>query len=182
MLPTETQIKIETLAAQVCEREGVRLYDIEFGGGSQGRTLRVFIDKEPVAGIADCENVSRGLNLLLDVEDPIPGGAYNLEVSTPGLERLLKKPWHYQAAVGKKVWLRLGQNLESFGLQNSPLKTAKQLTAEIIAADEQGVQFKVSEEDLKIPFDAIEKAHVVFEFERNEKKVINKKHSKNKKG
>ena len=94
--------KIEILAGQVAEREGVRIYDLEFSGGTQGRVLRVFIDKEGGVSIEDCANVSRGLNLLLDVEDPIPGGKYSLEVSSPGMERILRKSWHFTGEIGRE--------------------------------------------------------------------------------
>jgi ribosome maturation factor RimP len=97
---SETSLqKIEILANDVALREGVKIYDIEFSGGAQGRILRIYIDKEGGVGVDDCANVSRGLNLLLDVEDPIPGGKYVLEVSSPGLDRVLKKNWHFEQAV-----------------------------------------------------------------------------------
>jgi len=95
--------QIRQFADEVAAREGCRLYDLEF----RDRTLRVFIDR--AAGgvsIDDCANVSRGLNLRLDVEDVIPGGRYELEVSSPGLERKLTQPWHFTSAVGQTVQLR----------------------------------------------------------------------------
>jgi ribosome maturation factor RimP len=103
---SEAQLdQIRKLADEVALREGCRLYDIEFGGGA--RTLRIYIEREPNGvSIEDCANVSRGLNLLLDVEDPIPGGQYELEVSSPGMERKLTQLWHFERAVGKTVHLR----------------------------------------------------------------------------
>ena len=95
--------QIRKLAEEVSLREGCRLYDLEIAGG---RTLRVYIEKLPDgASLDDCVNVSRGLNLMLDVEDPVPGGRYELEVSTPGLERKLTQLWHFEKAVGEKVRL-----------------------------------------------------------------------------
>lgn len=100
--------KLRSLAADVSQREGCMLYDLEFTGSPQGRVLRVFIDKETgSASLDDCANVSRGLNLILDVEDVVPGGAYDLEVSTPGIERKLTQKWHYEKATGKPVRLKL---------------------------------------------------------------------------
>jgi len=157
--------KIETLASQVAEREGVRIYDLEFSGGTQGRVLRVFIDKEGGVSIEDCANVSRGLNLLLDVEDPIPGGKYNLEVSSPGMERILRKPWHFTGAVGKKVYMRLTEPLETFGIQNKKFTAAKQLTEVMQASDETGVKFDLEGETVLVPFTAIEKAKTVIDFD-----------------
>ena len=98
--------QIRRFAEDVASREGCLLYDLEFRDGP-GRTLCVFIDKSPGGvSIDDCANVSRGLNLRLDVEDVIPGGAYDLEVSSPGLDRKLTQAWHYPVAVGKTVRLK----------------------------------------------------------------------------
>lgn len=103
MLSPSQLEQIRRFAEEVAVREGCRLYDLEF----RDRTLRVFIDRE-AGGVSvdDCANVSRGLNLRLDVEDAIPGGRYDLEVSSPGLERKLTQPWHFQGAVGQTVQLR----------------------------------------------------------------------------
>jgi ribosome maturation factor RimP len=106
MLTTGQMEQIRSFAEEVAAREGCRLYDLEFREGP-GRTLRVFIDKDPGGvGIDDCANVSRGLNLRLDVEDIIPGGAYELEVSSPGLDRKLTQLWHFERAVGQTVQLK----------------------------------------------------------------------------
>ncbi|NJL24448.1 MAG: ribosome maturation factor RimP [Calothrix sp. SM1_5_4] len=106
MLTTGQLEQIRLYAEEVASREGCMLYDLEFRDGP-GRTLRVFIDKEPGGvSIDDCVNVSRGLNLRLDVEDVIPGGRYELEVSSPGMDRRLTQPWHFQKAVGQTVQLK----------------------------------------------------------------------------
>lgn len=170
--------KIETLASQVAEREGVRIYDLEFAGGTQGRVLRVFIDKEGGVSIEDCANVSRGLNLLLDVDDIIPGGRYNLEVSSPGMERILRKPWHFTGAVGQKVWMRVTQPLETFGIQNKKFSAAKQLTETLQASDDSGVRLEMEGETVTIPYDAIEKAKTVVDFD--EGKGVKKEYNANK--
>lgn len=178
--------KIEDLANQVASREGCKIYDIEFSGGAQGRTLRVFIDKdlEGGASVDDCANVSKGLNLLLDVDDVIPGGRYNLEISTPGVERPLKKKWHYESSIGKKIWIRVNRSLESFGVQNKKFSSAKQLTENLKGCSDQGIHFELENESIEIPFTAIEKAHVVFEFEAEKgvKKNFSKLHNQSKRG
>lgn len=177
MLSEQIIEKITTIAQQVAEREGVAIYDIEFSGAGKGRVLRVYIEKEGGVSIDDCANVSRGLNLLLDVEDPIPGGSYNLEVSSPGLERPLKKAWHYEKAVGKPVSLRLNQSLENFGCNAGKYRTAKQFTGIIAKAD--STQFIVSVDggEYSIPFSAVDRAKVVFDYTegRGQKKSKNQK-------
>ncbi len=100
--------RVRKFAQDASQAEGCRLYDLEFSGGPNGRVLRVYIDRDdgPVS-IGDCANVSRGLNQLLDVEeDVIPGGAYDLEVSSPGLERKLTQGWHYEKVVSQTVRVR----------------------------------------------------------------------------
>lgn len=174
--------KVEKMAQEVTLREGCFLYDIEFVGvGNKGRTLRLYIDKEtPPAtaaseegqgvSIDDCSNVSKALNLLLDVEDIIPGEAYTLEVSSPGLERVLRKPWHFEKAVGKKIWVKTGKSFESFGVTDKKLKAAKQIDEVLKAFDGETLKFEVKDVEVNIPLSAVEKSKVLF--------VINKGHKK----
>ncbi len=68
--------------------------------------VRVFIDRPQGVGLEDCERVSHELSALLDVEDPVPT-AYTLEVSSPGLDRVLRTPAHFQRFVGERIWLEL---------------------------------------------------------------------------
>lgn len=161
---------LENMAKEVVEREGFKLYDIEFQ--SAGRKLIVTIDKpgESVS-IDDCVAVSRGLNLLLDVEDVIPGEAYDLEVSSPGLERVLKKLWHFQDAVGEKakVSIKSDADAEAFGRLRS-------FKAVINGVSDTGViEFCELEnsklESIEVPFESIHKAQLVFEYGRDIKKV-----------
>lgn len=161
--------KVEKIAEDVCAREGCYLYDLQFVGTGRGRTLQVFIDKDGTGengvNIDDCSNVSRGLNEVLDAEDAVPGAEYNLEVSTPGIDRQLRKPWHFEKAVGKRIWVRLSRNLESLGVTDKKWATAKTVEEKLSAADAQGLLFDVAEGAIRIPFDAVEKAKVLFEQE-----------------
>lgn len=165
MLSQQVMSRLEQLVTEVAEREGCILYDLDFLGTGSGRTLRVYIDrKDGAAGIDDCANISRGMNLILDVEDVIPGGPYQLEVSTPGIDRLLRKPWHFTAAVGKKVSVRLKRSLGSLGVEDKGLQPAKQFTKPIDKTTETGVVFELAGQQVEIPFDEFEKAKIVFEF------------------
>lgn len=163
--------KVEKMANEVATQEGCIIYDLEFVGVGKGRVLRVFIDKEDGnVSIHDCSNVSKGLNLLLDEEDVIPGEAYNLEVSTPGLDRHLAKPWHFQKAVGKKIYIKTSKSLESVGVTDKKWKSAKTVEQVLESADDDGVRFMVDGVELKIPYSLIDKAKVVFEFTKGQKK------------
>lgn len=94
---------VEKLAAEIAEPLGILIYDVEFKKEGSDYYLRVYIDREdqPVS-IDDCEAVSRPLSDVLDEEDPIEQGYY-LEVSSPGLERKLKKQRDFDRFTGEKV-------------------------------------------------------------------------------
>ncbi len=182
----QTLNQIRQMAEEVAAREGCYLYDIEFVGGGRSRTLRVFIDKDVEGGVSidDCTNVSRGLNLLLDVEDLVPGGAYNLEVSSPGLERVLREPRHYEKALGKKISVRAFAPLAQFneGLAQALGKT-KQVEGILKAFDEKSLRLEIELEDsaaeIFVPLESVTKAHMVFEFsEPSEKKKSHQKKGK----
>lgn len=172
---------VEQMAQEVTSREGCILYDIEFIGAGKGRTLRLYIDKESPevsaasedghgVSIDDCANVSKGLNALLDEQDVIPGGAYYLEVSSPGLDRVLRKPWHFEKAIGKKIWVKTGQALEGFGVTDKKLKNAKQIEEVLKAFDGETLRFQVKDVEVSIPFSAVEKSKVLFVLTKGHKK------------
>ena len=97
---------LEALLAPVAEAEGCELYDIEYVKEGGDRILRLFIDREEGIGIDDCERVSRAVELILD-EVNLINTEYRLQVSSPGVERKLKKPAHYARFVGHKIEVRL---------------------------------------------------------------------------
>jgi len=94
--------KVRQVAAPLAAQEGLELVDVEFGGPGGRQTLRLFIDKEGGVSLDDCTSVSRAVSAALDVEDPIDG-AYDLEVSSPGLDRPLRTPEHFQKYAGERV-------------------------------------------------------------------------------
>ncbi len=97
--------KIEELAEPIIKRMGYELVDIEFKSGGRHSYLRIFVDKPKGEGhitIRELEALSNELSVMLDVEDPIEE-SYVLEVSSPGLDRELKKEREIKWAVGKKV-------------------------------------------------------------------------------
>lgn len=97
--------KLEELAAQAAAFCGVELYHLDWTGSGRRQVMRVYVDKLGGVTIADCEHVSRELSTLLDAEDPIPG-RYFLEVSSPGMDRRLYQPRHYQDNVGKEAEIK----------------------------------------------------------------------------
>jgi ribosome maturation factor RimP len=113
MLDDERDARIEEIILPVLRDHGLELVDLDWRPHRPRGVLRVFVDKLGGVGIADCERVSREIGDLLDVSGPI-GQAYDLEVSSPGLDRQLRKDREYRWAIGKRVrcWLAGGQELE----------------------------------------------------------------------
>ena len=99
------------LAENLLEELGLTLWDVTFAKEGSVWILRYLIDKEEGLNITDCENFSRGVDLLLDAADPIDV-AYTLEVSSPGLERDLTKDWHFEACIDDDINVRLIRPVE----------------------------------------------------------------------
>jgi len=97
--------KIKTIAEPLFHSLGVELFDIEYGGPQRGGLLRVIIDKEGGVSLEDCAKASRYLSRALDLEEII-SHRYTLEVSSPGLNRPLKKREDYLRYIGRKVRLK----------------------------------------------------------------------------
>jgi ribosome maturation factor RimP len=93
---------VRSMAERVAVSEGLYLVDVELKGGRSNTLLRVYIDKAGGITHADCQNVSEQLSAMLDVEDPFPG-SYTLEVSSPGLDRELRKPGDYEHFAGRRA-------------------------------------------------------------------------------
>src|SRR5499425_2143342 len=112
MLDDERDARIEEIILPVLRDHGLELVDLDWRPHRPRGVLRVFVDKHGGVGIADCERVSREIGDLLDVSGPI-GQAYDLEVSSPGLDRQLRKDREYRWAVGKQVhcWLAGGSEV-----------------------------------------------------------------------
>jgi ribosome maturation factor RimP len=163
MLSAEKIEKIKTLAHEVSEREGCVLYDVEFTGSGKHRILRVMVEGQgaPVT-IDQCANVSRGLSLLLDVEDVVPGSQYDLEVSSPGLERPLREKWHFEKAKGQRIAVVTNDFLE--GLKTQSLKgTLGDVT-------ETGFTLEHDKGSAHVNFANVKRAQVVFDYAKSEKK------------
>lgn len=94
------EIKVAGIIEPVINALGIELYSIELSTERRMLLLRVFIDKEGGVTIDDCELVSREIGSILEVEDPIER-AYNLEVSSPGIDRPFRRPEDYKRASGK---------------------------------------------------------------------------------
>lgn len=97
---------IEEYAEPLLREMGLEMVEVQFRREGHGWVLRLFIDSEPGVSLDDCAAVSRAISAWLDVEDLIEH-AYHLEVSSPGLERPLKKIEDYHRFLGSKARIKL---------------------------------------------------------------------------
>ncbi len=151
MSSTQLQQMIEPLVTDL----GLELIGIEFTTGAGGSLLRVYID-EPERGvdIDDCERASREISALLDVNDPV-AGRYTLEVSSPGLERPLFTPAHFQQFIGEQVKITV----------NLPLDGRRRFQGAIAAVDVERVTIEQDGKPVDIAHANIAKARLVPDYE-----------------
>jgi ribosome maturation factor RimP len=172
--------KIRGAAERVARSEGLEIVDVEWKVGKQ-RFLRVYIDRIPkpatvmsdaagpmgVAEVvhdpypkishADCERVSQQLSVILDVEDLIPGPGYVLEVSSPGLDRALKKPADFERFRGRLAKISTSE----------PVGEAKFFEGRLAGFADGKVRIELKGKEartVEVPLEAIRKANLVVEF------------------
>ena len=127
------------------------LYDVELAG----RTLRVTVDRDGGVDLDTLSDVTRAVSSALDEHDPVPGGRYTLEVSSPGVERPLRRPEHFEWAVGSRVTVKTRPDAEG----------ERRVEGQLVDVDDGGVTVAVdSEVERRIAYDQIVKARTVFEW------------------
>lgn len=128
---------------------GYEMWGLEFLPGKSSSLLRVYIDKEAGISLADCERVSEQVTGVLDVNDPIRG-AYQLEISSPGIDRPLFGLEQFERFKGFQVKLKL----------NSKLNGRRNITGMIEEVNEGSVLIIDDEGSLEVPAEIIEKANI----------------------
>lgn len=103
--------QLKTLIEPVVKSMGCELWGVEFSAGGRRGLLRIYVDKEGGVDIDDCERISRQLDALLDVENPI-AGEYTLEVSSPGMDRPLYSLDQFRRFQGAEIGVRLRSMFE----------------------------------------------------------------------
>jgi ribosome maturation factor RimP len=147
MARVERNALIEWLEPEVADL-GYELLDVEWHRG-RGATLRLYIDAPAGVGLDDCERVSRAVEALLDVEDPLPDG-YRLEVSSPGPERPLRTAAHFAAAEGEQVRLRIND-----------AGAVRKRRGRVVATSDETVRVATGEEEVEVALDDIVAARLV---------------------
>lgn len=103
---SKIEVKVEQLVKEPIETLGYNLYDVEYTKEGPNYFLRIYIDSAKGIDLNDCEKVSNQINEILDKEDYIKE-QYFLEVSSPGIERILRKDEHLKQNIGKEVEVKL---------------------------------------------------------------------------
>ena len=147
--------RVRELVAPIVEAESVELYDIEHTGA----VLRVFVDHEDGIDIAVIRKISRGISVMLDEVDPIPG-RFTLEVSSPGLERSLRTPEHFRRSIGTEVKIKTRPEADG----------DRRIQGVLTAVDDAGVDIAVGDEVRRVAYDDVSKARTVFEWGLTPKK------------
>lgn len=130
----------EALAAPIAAENGCEVWDVEYVKEAGSWYLRVYLDRPEGVTIDHCEAVSRALSDKLDEADPIEG-SYILEVSSPGADRVLRKPEHFARFLGEKVEVRLYR----------PRDGAKSLVGDLADYAEGAVTLQTPRERVTIP-------------------------------
>lgn len=149
MRPTETWLQ------EVIDRDvaGVELVVLEQAGGAKQRTVRLYIDHPDGVTHDLCGRVSEAVGKALDESDAI-GGPYTLEVSSPGLERPLRKRSHFEAQLGNRAYVKTRVPVEGSKVWQGMLV---EVSADEVVVEEAGRQ-------VKIPLHEISNAHLIYEF------------------
>lgn len=144
---------VEALAAPIAAENGCGIWDVEYLKEAGTWFLRVYLDREEGVSIDHCEAVSRALDHKLDEVDPIEG-SYVLEVSSPGADRVLKKPEHFRRFLGQKVEVRLYR----------PKNGAKSLVGELMDYQDGAVTLQTPQERVTLAKDEIAQVRLYITF------------------
>ncbi len=150
--------KVWTICEPAIRELGLELVEVEHVHAPGGAVLRLYIDREGGVTVGDCAAVSRELGHLLDAEDLVPG-RYFLEVSSPGVDRVLRRPEHFERFRGSEVRVRTKE----------PVAGRRRLAGKIVSCSSETlcVQCETGEV-IEVPLDLIERAalHGELEFGR----------------
>lgn len=146
------EARTEALLQLIAAAHQVEIYDVEYVKEGSDWYLRAYIDKPEGVDINDCENVSRALSEALDKEDFI-SDAYILEVSSPGLGRVLKKDKHLEKSLGQEVELKTYKPIDQCKEFGGILKSYDKDTVTITMEEEEKVFKRADLAVIRLAFD-----------------------------
>ena len=147
------ETKVENLLKDVIQNLGYELYDVRYAKEAKDFYLRIIIDKKDGIDLNDCEKVNDAINDILDEADYIKD-QYFLEVSSPGVERVLRKPKHFQSQIGNEILVKLFK----------PLEKQKEFTGILKSYSEEELVLIQEDKEVKIEVKNIALARTVFDW------------------
>jgi len=151
---SQLEKKLTELLTPAVEAIGFELVGVEFVRAGKHSTLRLYIDSENGIDVDDCADVSHQASAILDVEDPI-STEYNLEVSSPGMDRPLFKAAHYESVVGQTITVKL--QMAQDGRRN--------FKGLLVSSSESSFVIEVDNERFELAYDNVIKANLVPDFD-----------------
>ncbi len=145
---------VEAVVTPHFRERGYRVCDVEYVKEGAEWYLRITLDSDDGIDIDDCEKVSRAINPIIDEADPIED-FYYLEVSSPGLERVLRKEEHFLASIGSEIEIRL------FAPDDNKKKS---YTGKLAAYENDTVTVDIGGEAVSIPMNKVSKVQTLFDF------------------
>ena len=145
-----TERQVEALVEPTVQSLGCSLWGVEYLSQGKHTKLRVYIDRDGGVGVEDCATVSRHVSDLLDVED-FSASAYTLEVSSPGMDRILFKESQYLDNIGQRVEVRL----------NFPFEGRKKFVGLLAGIEDHCAVVQADEEEFVLPLENIQRARIV---------------------
>ena len=149
---TRRERELEAMLTSTVRALGCEIWGIEYRPRGRNSSLKLYIDSPDGIGIDDCERVSRQVSALLDVEDPIIH-SYRLEVSSPGIDRVLFHREQYLANVGERVDVRLA----------FPFDGRRRLAGRLAGVEGDDVVVELEDHEVVLPFEQIQRARLVAE-------------------
>jgi ribosome maturation factor RimP len=141
--------RLSELLTPTVESLGFELWGLELLSPNRRPTLRIYIERDSGVTVDDCALVSRHISSVLDVEDPIQG-EYTLEVSSPGIDRLVFKPQQYALYVGEPIEVRL----------RFPYEGRRKFRGWLMGLEQDDVVVRVDDHDYLLPLNQIDRARV----------------------
>jgi len=140
---------LEELIGPVVAALGYELWELEYAPRAGNALLRIFIDAQAGVTLEDCERASRAVSEALDGADPIPGH-YTLEVSSPGLDRVLRTQAHFARYVGERIRVQLKQ----------PLDGRRRFVGRLSGIEDEVLEVDLEDGRVRLPIDAIQRARL----------------------
>ncbi|GIU87314.1 MAG: ribosome maturation factor [Acidimicrobiia bacterium] len=148
----DVEAAVVRAVAPAVAAHGCCVYDVEVTGAGRSRTVRVFVDRDGGVDLDTVTAVTQGVSDALDACAAL-GGPYLLEVSSPGLERRLRRPEHYRAAIGETVSV-------TFHTDAGP----RRVRGVLVAADDERAVVEADGDRTEVAYAAVTKARTVFEW------------------